>query len=630
MIKNKFKIMASAFFILPYIHIASNASFSKTSVSIDNNAFIQSLGGSSTDTFSSGVEDSKGNIIAIGYTSSSSINGVKTNGKDDALISKYNSDGTLNWVKLFGGSERDRFYDIVLNDDDSFTVVGLSKSTSLGYTNNGDYDAIIAKFDENGNKIWINNFGGSLRDEFKSLIKTSDGGYIAVGFSSSTDAGFANNGESDGIIVKYDKDGVQTWAKSFGGNKAEELYSIVEVPDGYIAVGNSQSTDLDVANKGYVDAIIVKFNKNGDYVWTKTIGGDAYDSLRSIQVLDNGFIVSGESYSSNAGFTNLGPSSTRDAIIAKYDFSGNQIWLKNFGGSDNDVFSYTINSTNDEYIAIGYSESSDGGFPNRGDKDAFMVKFNDTGEVLKIDSFGGSLKEEIDRGFYTTDGSLLFFGESASLDAGFENKGGATDAILLKYNTSIDEAISAVKKAEESRLISDIQYARRKVNALNESIHKENLNQRIDNIIPQMDRLERKTASANLDVYIKSENTLIMALDTNNVIFEDFSGIEDVEKANAVNVTISSSLPYQLNAYLPAEIQNADKSVTMNKEILQLKENSEADYKEFTNINNKIVLKDNCSSGNQLVHGIDIKLKGGIAHEKNVYKTIIKLEVEQK
>ena len=135
--------------------------------------------------------------------------------------------------------------------------------------------------------------------------------------------------------------------------------------------------------------------------------------------------------------------------------------------------------------------------------------------------------------------------------------------------------------------------------------------------------------SNNLDVYIKCENMLQMTLDTNLITFADFNGTEDIIKENIINININSSLPYSLNAYLPVEIQNADKSNTMDKRILNIKENGEADYKEFTNINEKVVLKDNCTAGNDQIHGIDIKLKGGIAHEKDVYKTTIKFEAEQ-
>ena len=198
------------------------------------------------------------------------------------------------------------------------------------------------------------------------------------------------------------------------------------------------------------------------------------------------------------------------------------------------------------------------------------------------------------------------------------------DRIINKSNEAVEEAI-------DNPTLHNISLARMWVNQMPESSLKDEMQMKLSNISNISDiQLDRKTTTSNLDVYIKCENILQMSLDTNSISFDDFSGIEDVEKINAVNVSINSSLPYQLNAYLPAEIQNADKSATMNKSILNIKESSETEYKEFTNLNEKVVLKDNCSSGNQLVHGIDIRLKGGIAHEKDVYKAIIKLEAEQK
>ena len=187
------------------------------------------------------------------------------------------------------------------------------------------------------------------------------------------------------------------------------------------------------------------------------------------------------------------------------------------------------------------------------------------------------------------------------------------------------------KLAKENPTIENISLARMWTNKMRESILKDEFQDSIDGIARIVDlQLERKTSSANIDMYIKCENMLSMSLDTNSVAFEDFSSIEDIIKENAVNISINSSLPYQLNAYLPVEIQNSDKSVTMDKRILNIKENSESNYQTFANTTDKIVLKDNCSNGNDLVHNIDIKLKSGIAHQKDVYKTTIKFEAEQK
>ena len=210
----------------------------------------------------------------------------------------------------------------------------------------------------------------------------------------------------------------------------------------------------------------------------------------------------------------------------------------------------------------------------------------------------------------------------------------ANSNVSTNLKVTVDRVANRAKEYSElakvNPTIENISLARMWTNKMRESILKDEFQDNIDTITEITDMtLERKTASANLDVYIKSENMLSMNLSTNSITFDDFSGVEDMTKENAVNISINSSLPYNLNAYLVTEIQNSDKSNTMNKDILSIKDNSELDYQTFSSINNKIVLKSNCNSGNDKQHNIDLKLNGGIAHEKDVYKTTIKFEAEQ-
>lgn len=198
------------------------------------------------------------------------------------------------------------------------------------------------------------------------------------------------------------------------------------------------------------------------------------------------------------------------------------------------------------------------------------------------------------------------------------------DRIINKSNEAIEKAISTPTSY-------NISSARMWVNQMQESLLKDEMQMRLDGIFSIEDiQLDRKNATLNLDVYIKSENMLSLSLDTNNVIFNDFSGTEDLEELNAVNLTVSSSLPYKINAYLASEIENADKSKTMDKSILNIKANSEQSYSTFNDTVNPVVLLDDQSRGNDIIHGIDLKLKSNIAHQKDVYKTTIKFEVEQK
>lgn len=202
--------------------------------------------------------------------------------------------------------------------------------------------------------------------------------------------------------------------------------------------------------------------------------------------------------------------------------------------------------------------------------------------------------------------------------------------IKIEVDESLAIAKDLVNIAIDEKTSYSVSKARSYINKLPESMIKDQLQEALNSVYSTDIVLELKTTTSNLDLYIKSENMLSMVLDTNSITFEDFSGVEDLEKINAINITINSSLPYSLNAYLPVEMQNSDKSNTMDKQILNIKENSESVYQTFDNTIDKIVLKDYNLAGNDIVHGIDIKLNGSIAHEKDVYKTIIKFEAEQK
>lgn len=196
---------------------------------------------------------------------------------------------------------------------------------------------------------------------------------------------------------------------------------------------------------------------------------------------------------------------------------------------------------------------------------------------------------------------------------------------------SVEDALDAVVDAESLKNSISIGIARNLVNNLPECYIKGELQNRLNEIIEIVDIVfEKYNTTSNLDVYIKSQNMLSLSLNSNSVSFEDFNGTEDLLQDGALELSINSSLPYEINAYIQEEIQNADKSETMDKSILNLKESSDSGYKEFTDIKTRLNLLAHSDAGNNKTHTFDFKLNGGIAHKKDVYKATIKFEVKQK
>ena len=201
----------------------------------------------------------------------------------------------------------------------------------------------------------------------------------------------------------------------------------------------------------------------------------------------------------------------------------------------------------------------------------------------------------------------------------------------VTIDRAINRAVKAIELAKTNPTVSNISEARYWTNLLKESIKKDELQSEINSITNIEDlQLERKTATSNVDVYIKSENMLLMSLSTNSITFEDYSGVEDMELNNAINISINSSLPYQLNSYLLSEIENSDKSNRIEKNLLNIKTNDDTNYKTFNDINEKLLLEYDCDAGNNKSHSIDLRLKGSQAHKADIYKTVIKFEAEQK
>ena len=201
----------------------------------------------------------------------------------------------------------------------------------------------------------------------------------------------------------------------------------------------------------------------------------------------------------------------------------------------------------------------------------------------------------------------------------------------VTVDRAINKATEAIELAKTNPTIANISQARMWTNLLKESTLKDEVHKEIDSITNIEDlQLEKKKVTSNVDIYVKSDNMLLMTLSTNTIKFENYSGVDDIELDNAINISVNSSLPYQLNSYLLSELESSDKSNKIEKDLLNIKTNSDSDYKVFNNINEKLILEDDCESGNNKSHSIDFKLIGGDAHKADIYKAVIKFEAEQK
>ena len=282
---------------------------------------------------------------------------------ENGIIVKLNLDGEIIWVNNFDSSYYD-IYEVISNSEDEYVAVGLSTEKLQGHK--GNTDGIIVKYDANGNKKWLNVFGGSGYEYFNSVTSTTDGGYIAVGESDSTNIeDMPLNGLMDAIIVKYDADGNEEWAKNYGDENTDEFTYVIGTTDGgSIAIGRNSGTIFYLST-----AIIVKYDADGNEEWAKAFGG-ANDYFNSVSITSNGeYIVNGRYCG--------GDSPTCSNYIVKYNVRGEIIGDLSLDSNWNYSIYDIITAIDGGYIAVGADEKS---YPNI-TQSGIIVKYNADGNA---------------------------------------------------------------------------------------------------------------------------------------------------------------------------------------------------------------------------------------------------------
>jgi hypothetical protein len=334
--------------------------------------------------------------------------------------SKYKSTNALRiqWQKTIGGNNDATINSAQKTTDGGYILAGYKKDTQ----NDGNY--WIVKLNSNADIEWEKTYGGSNNDEAKIIQQTTDRGYIVAGSSRSNDGNVTNNnGYTNAWILKLNTNGAIEWKKTYGGSSDDELTNIKQTADnGYIAVGSTISNNGDILNnQGYDDAWIIKIAANGNLEWSKTFGGSSIDYLNDIQQTTNGeYLFVGGTGSSNGDITNNHGSI--DLWIIKLQANGNLAWQKTYGGSDTD-YANCIQKTNDgHYMITGSTFSSDGNVTNlQGDKNAWVIKIDDLGNILQQTTVGINENEGTNSILQTHDNNFLIAGTSKNVNSNIIN-----------------------------------------------------------------------------------------------------------------------------------------------------------------------------------------------------------------
>ncbi|MEL6863341.1 MAG: T9SS type B sorting domain-containing protein [Bacteroidota bacterium] len=368
----------------------------------------------------------------------------------------------VSWDRTLGGSGFEELKDALEAPDGNYLFFGAHTSPISGEVSEasrGYSDYWLVKLAPDGSKIWDHRYGGDLIELGQAFQSTSDGGFILAGHSSSGANGEKSEASSgacfdcfDYWIAKVDANGIFQWDNTFNANNRDELYSIINTPDGGYLLGGFSNSDISgdksEASRGNYDYWIIKTDAAGNLQWDRTYGGSGDDFLYEVaNTPDGNYLLMGSSASDVSGEKNSLSRGGHDYWILKIDPSGAIIWQQTVGGPDNDN-AYAIHVNPDgTFLAGGTSFSDIGGEKNdplEGDRDYWIVKMDADGNILWEESLGGLGREQLYDINKTQNGTYLITGLSRSDISGdktFPNQG-VSDYWLL----AVDEMGNIVKE----------------------------------------------------------------------------------------------------------------------------------------------------------------------------------------
>ncbi|MDP4243678.1 MAG: T9SS type A sorting domain-containing protein [Bacteroidota bacterium] len=326
------------------------------------------------------------------------VSGAKSP-KVEGWVVKTDSMGVKEWAHCIGSHTGDEYFNSIIEVPDGFLVVGSSNANEedwqshTNYYDNGvdpftmgTWDALIVKLNSKGEDQWHRLLGGVGYEEATSVVTVPGGGYIFAGNTNSPDSGYLTgphgnvptpHGDVTGLhldpkiwgsdvwVVRLDSVARIVWQKCYGGFSYDMANCILNIPDGFLVAGWTNSNDGDVIGQhGHGDGWIFAIDTNGMMLHQVCLGGSDSDVIRSvIRTADGNFVFAGSTISTDGDVSGLhrGSVDSADGWVGELSPDLTLLWQKCLGGTARDGFGTVIETEDHGFLLNGSTETANNG-----------------------------------------------------------------------------------------------------------------------------------------------------------------------------------------------------------------------------------------------------------------------------
>lgn len=385
------------------------------------------------------------------------------------------------WAKHFTGAGQNQPIDLITDASGNSYAYGNFTSTvnqdALSLTCSGPQDIFIAKYNKQGECLWLKQFGGTSSETAISISLSNDENFIYfTGQTNSNPCSFEGNnitttGLNDIFLAKYATDGTFQWVKNIAYGADQQVFGnfAVDNNNNIILTGHfltsvtfyGGTTTLTSLNPGIRQGFLSKFDQNGNLIWAKILPTDnSGNSIKSVSTDNAGYYISGiymGNLTLDVGI--ITSSGGYDGFLYKTDTAGNGIFVRKISGTGNDIIwrhksdvngnQYLTGNYNSATLIVDSTASLTKQLNNvnpSGTSDICLLKYNSAGTLQWARTVGTS-NSDYSYNLNILNGNIIITGCYYGL-INFDNdtltSNGGNDAFVAESN-SLGQFISAYK-----------------------------------------------------------------------------------------------------------------------------------------------------------------------------------------
>ncbi len=325
------------------------------------------------------ASDPSGNVYVVGRTQGA-LDGNANLGGYDFFLVKFGPTGNRLWTKQDGTANDDSAHAVATDAAGNVFVSGYVRGDFHGVTRVNGADVFINKYDPAGNRLWTVLFGSDVTDEGWGLTCDADGNVIVTGFSEGSIEGLPWLGQGDVFLAKYDSNGQRVWLREWGTVNKDHGYSLATDAARNIYLSGYTTGPLYGSQQGNRDVFLAKFDAGGTNLWGRHFGTSEHDQGYGVtcDAAGNVFVVG----HINGQWVLGDPPG--DVFVAKYDPAGSQIWLQQFGTTNVDTAHAVAMDTNGNVFVTGWSFGDFDGNTNQGLADVILMKYAPSNSIPPV------------------------------------------------------------------------------------------------------------------------------------------------------------------------------------------------------------------------------------------------------